>query len=174
MFSTALRNKKIIGVDPSLSQTGLAILKNKELGSYRCIITNKKATFNSRLYFIAVELFEYLEAEKPDIMAIETQYIHVISNSVLKVSEVKGVLEGVYYAYCFRHKLKPEIIEVSPMEAKSAVGVQARLKRNDSKQAVKKMVGLMYSELRKKGIEQDIYDAVSIAVAGQDKYLSPI
>lgn len=159
---------KIIGVDPSLCGTGYAILDNNKLVYYGSVKTKPDQDIKDRYKAIFNEIWGVLNEYKPDIMGMESQYLTgIMSNSILKVVEVAGIIEGGFYAYCDNNKIDKRFLAVSPNEAKSSIGV-GKMNRKESKEAVKKMICLMYKELDKKGITQDVYDAVSIAVFVND------
>jgi len=159
---------KIIGCDPSLTCTGYAILEDDKIICYGSVKTNADQDIKDRYKIIFDEIWGILNEYKPDVMGVESQYLNgIMSNSILKIVEVAGIIEGSFYAYCENNKLDKRFLSVSPNEAKSAIGV-GKLPRKESKEAVKKMICLMYKELDKKGVTQDVYDAVSIAIFTND------
>ena len=162
------KTMKIIGIDPSLTCTGYAVLDNNKLIDYGSIKTKPDQELRDRYKIIFKIIWDVVNEYKPDAMGIESQYLCGInSNSILKVVEVAGIIEGLFYTYCEISDKAKRIMLVSPSQAKSAVGV-GKMKRKESKEAVKKMVSLMYKEVDKKGITQDVYDAISIAVFVND------
>jgi len=159
---------KVLGIDPSLTSTGFAILDNGKLVHYGSVATNTKLEMMDRHIIIYNTIWNVVEVYKPDVIGIESQYLCGInSNAILKVVEVAGIIEGLYYAYCQINSKDKRILSVAPSGAKSAVGV-GKMKRAESKKAVKKMVSLMFKEVDKKGIAQDVYDAIAIAVCTND------
>jgi len=159
---------KVLGIDPSLTSTGFAILDNGKLVYYGSIATDTKLELRDRYVLISNVIWDIMEVHKPDVIGIESQYLCGInSNSILKVVEVAGIIEGLYYAHCYKYDKNKRMLSVAPSGAKSAVGV-GKMKRAESKKAVKKMVSLMFKEVDKKGIAQDVYDAIAIAVCTND------
>ena len=152
----------LIGVDPSFTATGVSLFQNNILKKVHLIKPSKKS--EDRLQDIAMDFQRLLEILKPEAMAIETQYLSIISSSVIKVIEVKGVLEGIFYAYMFRCGREPVIIDVAPSAAKKAVGVHGRLKRGESKKRVAEAVLRLYPDLD--GQSQDVMDSVAIGLEG--------
>jgi Holliday junction resolvasome RuvABC endonuclease subunit len=159
---TIIRNPlKIIAVDPGLSKTGIVILLGQKL-LYKELITLNKDEWG-RLRQIHERIRKITEQFQPDYLAIENQYLGFNAGVAIKLSALRGIIMGAYWGY----NIKGEIVLVSPLEAKSAMGVNTKLKRDESKLAVRKMVELMYPEL--KGEEEDIIDAISIALGGFNK-----
>ncbi len=110
---------------------------------------------------------DILVVTNPDAVAIETQYISFNAMGAIKVVEVRGVLEGLYFAYCFANNKVPSIINVTPTEAKHSVGVIKRLKRKESKSAVKEAVLSRFPQFSLESEKkEDIFDAIAIGLAG--------
>jgi len=153
---------RLLAVDPSLSATGIALFEGKDLNSVYLIKTNKEN--KDRFFEIAWRFTEALEKFKPNTLAIETQYISVRSSSVIKVIEVKGLLEGLFYSYCLKYSINPVVLQIHPNTAKQAVGVKKMYKRKESKIRVKAAVCHIYPQLEKQ--TQDVMDAIAIGIAG--------
>lgn len=164
---------KLLAIDPSLSCTGCVLFEDNNVIKITTIKTKqpKKGQLDTRTISIASAFFDLLKVVNPDVIAIETQYISFNPGSALKVGEVRGVLQGVYFSYCFTNKKPPILIKVHPLEAKNAVGVSNDIKREESKKAVKDAVLNKFPQF-KAGTDkvQDVFDAISIGLAGIFKY----
>jgi Holliday junction resolvasome RuvABC endonuclease subunit len=103
-----------------------------------------------------------------DVIAVELPYIgHIKGNSCLKVAEARGALiSGLIN--CFDPDNLPPVIDITAVEAKKAVGVNTKLKRQDSKKAVRKSIIKMFPSMQTEN--QDVLDAISVAVAGAKKF----
>jgi len=155
----------VLGIDPSLSNTGLSLIINGEIVKVHNINTGKKKTYFEKLKYITYEIFNFCVLIKtPQVIAIETPYIgHFGGNSSLKIAEVRGVIVASLTSF-FRADIFPEFVDVSAVQAKVVLGVSPRLKRVESKEQVKKNVCLNFPKLQE--ASQDIIDATAIAVAG--------
>lgn len=163
----SMTNKlKIMAVDPSLTASGFALMAEDEVKAVYEL--KPKAEGDARLGEIAKIVYGLLIKWQPDILAIETQYIAVRSSSVLRVVEVKGIIEGVYLADCCLQGKKPIIIEVAPTEARKSLGMAGRLNRKEGKLEIKSRIMEKFPFIR--GFAQDIYDAVAIGLTARKKY----
>lgn len=166
MKSTSKALPTIIAVDPSWTSSGVAIFENGELVETRTIKRPKDSKYIKEL--MVCKFFNMIaNLEGPLVLAIETQFIPkgFSSNSVAKVIEAKGIIEGVFL--CLENEYK-SIIEVHPLEAKQSVGIIKRLKRSESKKAVKEAVLKLYP-YPVLIHNQDISDAVAIGHAAIKK-----
>lgn len=156
----------MLAVDPSLTATGVSVFIGGRLEAVALI----KPTGEDKLQQIADQMSELLDRFEPDAIAIETQYLARFGgNSMIKVIEAKGVIEGVYLNHARTRKTSPLIFQVQPSEAKKHVGVIGTHKRKESKELVARMVLAMYPELANKK-SQDIFDSVAIGLFAWQKY----
>jgi len=159
----------VVGVDPSWTSTGVAVFKEGKLVATNVI---KRPKDNNEVKNLIACLFANIIKlyEGPIVLAIESQFIPMgfASNSIAKVIEAKGIIEGVFLA--LRAQDGP-IIEVHPLQAKQAVGIVKQLKRAESKKAVKAAVLKLYPfpDLIP---NQDIADAVAIGHCALRKIMS--
>ena len=156
----------LIAVDPSLTSTGVAVFGEGKI--LETFVIKTKPTQTNRLQRIANEFKDILKKYPCNLMAIETQYLSIRSSSVIRVIEVKGLLEGVFTAVS---EIPVTIIEVTPSEAKKAVNVKngRGVKRAESKELVKRAVREKYPELDFH-VSVDVTDAIAIGTAGFGKY----
>lgn len=160
----------IIGIDPSLTSTGIAILEDRKVIFLQAIKT--KPTDENRMFKIAKEFWSIMcTYNNLDVMAMESQFVFHKSNSVLKIVEVRGIIEGIFFANDLRFNKKEasELIVATPMEVKQTMGVNTKLKSKESKKEMRRMVELEYPDLQKRfgrKITQDEIDAIAIALYG--------
>ena len=159
---------KLMAVDPGLTNTGVSLFDDGRLVGYFCFKTKKPKNIDSDVYDVRyVELVKIFTATikkfLPDTLAIETQYMsRIMSNSTLKVVAVKSLIETLYISYCLENNITPNIISVSPISAKKAIGVSSKYKRKESKEKVKSAVINRYSFLSEE--KQDIFDSIAIGM----------
>lgn len=154
------RSSILMAVDPSLSATGISVFTGGKLTATHLI----KPSGENKICQIAFQALDLLERYRPDALAIETQYLSGFGgNSVIKVIEAKGAIEGAYASYARASKRSPLIFNVQPNQAKKHVGVIGTHKRKESKELVAGLVKAMYPELADSK-SQDIFDAVAIGL----------
>jgi crossover junction endodeoxyribonuclease RuvC len=88
--------KKIIGIDPGLTKTGIGIISvcNNHINFIMSSTIYSKASWDlsDRLSYFYQELTKILEEYQPDIAAIEETFINVNPLSSLKLGHVRGAL----------------------------------------------------------------------------------
>lgn len=87
---------KILGVDPGLTKTGVGVISSHNnclnfVSSYT-IYSKPTQDLADRLNHFHQELSKIIEANKPDIAAIEETFINVNPVSSLKLGHVRGAL----------------------------------------------------------------------------------
>lgn len=169
-------SKTLIAVDPSLTSTGLASFNldtNFFIKGLHTIKTRKpsKGEPDERLEQIALSFERQLCGYTyPAILAIETQYIYgSFGNSILKVAEVVGIIKGVYISWMSKRGLEYQIVNISPTEAKKAIGVKGKHKRAESKKLVMECAA-KYTGMTIR--TQDIADAIAIGIAAKNRLKS--
>lgn len=161
---------RIISIDPSLSNTGIAILDNGILQNCYNIKT-KKPKFDYldiRFQLIAEAFSKILTITNPEVLVIESQYLGCNVHTMAKVIEVKGILKGIYAAYCLQKNLNCQMLDIHPLTAKTAIGVSKKLKREESKLAVREAVCRMFPSFNT--FDENVIDAIAIGVAGEFQF----
>ena len=155
----------IIACDPSIVSSGFAIFKEGYLCATHYIKPKKCDDRLRDLVFKFVKLLGFYEKEYSEIvLAIETQYVHSgFGNSILKVAQVKGIMEGLFL---YKNNMG-KIMDISPSAAKKAIGVKGTLKRAEKKKAMKKAINTLFPLYKIEN--QDIVDAVAVGVAALQK-----
>ncbi len=163
----------VLGIDPSLTNTGLAIFENGQLIKTHKIKTRRptKGDRDDRLEQISLSFMRILSGivcTNKITLAIETQFIFgKFGNCILKVAEVAGLIKGTFISWANRQGIDYDIVPITPLAAKKAVGMRKKLKSVESKKAVLECVRALYPpELIK---TQDIADAVAIGHAALHK-----
>ena len=88
---------KVIGIDPGLAATGVAVLKGTGLSvksfSYGTIKTSPKDKLSDRLNLIYTKLSSLLENEFPDVMVVEDVFsVETFPQSGIMLGKVTGVI----------------------------------------------------------------------------------
>ena len=140
-----------IGIDPSISCTGIAIFEGKRLIKYGTIKTKPSQTTGQRLKFIYDSL-ENLSQATQIIVGMETPFL----GKNIKAFQKLAYIQALIYLWCERHGFK--LHTFSPMEVK--MGVTGR--GNATKEDVAHRVTLLYPAL--KGVSLDVTDAAAVAL----------
>ncbi len=148
----------VVAVDPGFDRFGVAVVvrenyKDSVLFS-DCFQTSKTLTFEARLMQVISEFEKVLDEYHPEILCVESVFMHDNAKSVINVAEIKGAVKLI----CVRRGIK--IVEMTPQKIKLAVtGVG-----NAKKDQVIKMVKLISKHVAKTGLD-DEYDAVASGLA---------
>ena len=146
---------RVIGIDPGLQKTGYAVLEkngNKFVILTSGLITTEKESIAQRLTFIYRKLVEIIDRFSPALLAVESGFYSKNVDSLIKMSEVKGVV-------ILAGSLKGlEVFEYSPAIVKKAIVGRG----NATKEQVRFMVEQITKEKIQKGF--DVSDAVAIAL----------
>ncbi len=159
----------ILAVDPGIASIGLSVFQDNNLESLYCIKTKKvkKNAEDNRRSEVVVAFNAILKKVQPDVLIIESQYLHFNVKAMSVVVEMKGLFKGLFIVNCLSLGKHPKMLEIHPMEAKSAVGLKKTLKSVESKIAVKEAVCARYPDLVKQN--EDAIDSVAIGLAGIGK-----
>ncbi len=148
--------KKIIGIDPGLTKTGVGIISSHNnclsfVSSYT-IYSKPSQDLADRLNHFHEELSKIIELNKPDIAAIEETFININPLSSLKLGHVRGALMLTLGL----HKLKVHEFSTTAIK-KSITGVG----RADKKQ-IQMMVKVLLPKSNFK--TEDEADALATAI----------
>lgn len=151
---------RVIGVDPGYDRLGVAVLEYNENGKETvifstCILTDKKATLNERLFTVGTEFKSILETHHPDALAIETLFFNQNQKTAIGVAAARGII--IFLAQA----ANCEVFEFGPQEVKVAITGYGK----SDKQAVTEMVFRLVANVPEKALD-DEYDAIAVAVAG--------
>lgn len=146
---------RVIGIDPGLQKTGYAIVE-KEGNTFSVIasgvVKTPRASTGKKLLHIHRELASLIDIHKPTHCAIEAGFYSKNVDSLVKMSQVKGV---AMLAAALRDI---EIFEYSPRTIKSAIAGRGS--------ATKDQVRFMVEQMLRTKIEgaYDISDALAVAI----------
>jgi crossover junction endodeoxyribonuclease RuvC len=148
---------RIIGIDPGFDRLGIAIIEKTSqteiLVFSTCIVTNKKDSFEKRLFQIAQELEKIVEVHKPHELAIETLFFTTNQKTAITVAEVRGVC--IYLAE--KHGVR--LFEYSPPQVKLAIAGHGKASKDD----ILHMVPRILKQPIKLGTLDDEVDAMALA-----------
>jgi Holliday junction resolvasome RuvABC endonuclease subunit len=142
----------IVGIDPSLTHTGVAFCSKNSDGSV-CI--HGKTHGITRIDGIVSEVSFFLANMSPDLVVIEGPSYGSVSSAIFELGELCGVLQK----YFFDHNI-PYIIP-SPSEAKKVAAGSG----NADKSAIKKAVVQLYN--LPDNLKEHEYDAYSLVYYGE-------
>jgi len=148
----------ILGIDPGFDRFGVSVLKkenNKESLIFSdCLITNKKESFDTRLFQIGNDLEKIIKKYKPNHLSIEKLFLSSNKTTAMRVSEIRGIC--IYLA----KKYNIDIFEYSPPEIKLAITGYGKASKED----ISHMVALILKLDKKDKKIDDEYDAIAIAL----------
>ena len=147
---------KIISIDPGYERLGIAVFEDGKLLFSECFKTSAALEFSKRILLIGIHLQEIIDQHKPTVFTIENLFLNTNHKTVMKVSEVRGVL--IYVAEI--NKLK--IHEFTPLQIKAAITGSGR----SDKLAVEKMIKILLPDIAKMERRvDDEYDAIACGLA---------
>ena len=146
----------ILGIDPGTRITGYGIIKSKgslyQALDYGCIRPPANRKLTDRYLVIFQGICTLIDTHKPDILVVETQYVHKNVQSAIKLGMARGI------AIIAAKKAGLTVVEYSPTKSKLAVVGNGRA----SKQQVQ---GMIKTILNLKNIPpEDAADALSLAI----------
>ena len=85
----------ILGIDPGTCVTGYGIIsytsKEQKALDFGCIRPPAKTILSKRYLIIFEGLSSLIQAHKPDVVSIETQFVHKNPNSAIKLGMARGM-----------------------------------------------------------------------------------
>lgn len=148
---------KIVGIDPGLSQTGIAILSEEEKSTKLSWEMLKHKKGKGRLYKYFKSLAGLFETEKPDKIVIESVFRGPNPQTLIKLAELRGIylllaqMGGVPY------------FEFTPREIKQSVTGSGASSKRQVNYMVKKILGI------NEKIPLDISDAFAAIICYLNK-----
>lgn len=147
----------IIGIDPGTQITGYGVIQVKGHAfhaiDYGCVRPPPHLKLTDRYLILFNALEELLEKYRPDVLAVETQYVHKNVQSAIKL----GMARGAAIIAAKRKGL--QVHEYAPSKAKLAVVGNGKA----SKQQVQGMVKLLLN-LKEVPKPEDAADALALAI----------
>lgn len=147
----------ILGIDPGTQITGFGIIRiqspKPQVLDYGCIRPPAKLSCYERYLIIFNGIEALLEKYKPDVLAIESQFVYRNAQTAMKL----GIARGMALLAATRKQIP--IFEYAPTKAKLAVVGTGTA----SKQQVQRMIQLLLN-LPKPPTPEDAADALAIAL----------
>ena len=148
---------KILGIDPGLSQTGIAILSEKNDDTKLSWEILKHKICDDRLHKYFKSLSKLIKREKPDQIVIESIFRGPNIQTLIKIAEIRGV-----YLLLSQMEGLP-IREFSPREIKQSVTGSGASSKEQVRYMVKKILGI------KEEIPFDVSDAFGAIICYLNK-----
>ncbi len=130
----------IIGIDPGTVVTGYGIIKIEgntlTLIDFGCIRPPAAKKITDRYLIISNGVDELLERHEPDVLVVETQYVHKNVQSALKL----GMARGIVLVAAKRRGLI--VYEYAPTKAKRAVVGNGRASKYQVQRMVQHLLNL--------------------------------
>lgn len=83
---------RIMGIDGSLSNTGIAITDNKNVIEILSVSTDPKDNIEDRIYLLVVNIKELIDKHKPEIIVIEDVFMYMNGKTVIDLARLNGAL----------------------------------------------------------------------------------
>ncbi len=109
---------RILGIDPGSRTTGFGVLDYSDRQAHYVAsgsVSSVKGDFPARLRCIFEAVHDIVQDYQPDVMAIESIFVHKNPSSALKLGHARSA------ALCASFSLDIEICEYAPREIKQAV-----------------------------------------------------
>ncbi len=146
---------RVIGIDPGLQRTGFAIVEKagSKFSVINCgVLKIPKSSIEKRLLLIHEQLAELIDTHAPEHFAIEAGFYSKNVDSLVKMSQVKGV---AILAAALRNI---KVFEYSPTTIKSAVVGRGSASKAQVRFMVEQMLGMKIDG------SFDISDALAVAI----------
>ena len=153
--------KKILGIDPALSTTGIAIIERSYTDELIYFDEIKTKPNTKRFKYIFNAIIEVINNYKPNICIIERSYV----NSNPFTSLLLGSVRGVILAACEINDI--DYIEMPPTKIRSIIFNTIKIEKKNSIDYV--LANFNNKDLNLK-ITHNIADAIITALAYQDIY----
>jgi len=149
----------ILGIDPSYTATGYAIIKKtgqqQQLIAYGQLKLPATQTMPERIGLFYNSIISIIQQCQVTHICLETPFLGQNAQTFLKLGYLRGTLQLI----CFQHKL--HIIEFSPREIKQTVTGYG----NAPKDQVSRVIHMLFPTLTHQK-SFDISDAIAIALCG--------
>ena len=147
----------ILGIDPGTLITGYGLIKIEHDGyralDYGCIRPPLKMKLTDRYLIIHNAIDELLAKHQPDVLVVESQYVHKNVQSAIKLGMARGVI------LIAAKKRGIAVFEYYPTQAKLAVSGSGKA----SKSQVQRMVQMLL-KLPTLPQPEDAADALALAI----------
>lgn len=110
--------RRILGIDPGSRKTGFGVLDfagDDPTYVASGVVSSAEGTFPDRLRRIFTAVGEIVEEYRPDVVAIESVFMHKNAGSALKLGQARSA------ALCATFGFEMEVHEYAPREIKQAI-----------------------------------------------------
>ncbi|MEC9415998.1 MAG: crossover junction endodeoxyribonuclease RuvC [Pseudomonadota bacterium] len=148
-------NQRVLGIDPGSRLTGFGLIdiKNNQPSYITSgIIKSQKGNFPVRLKTIYQSVLKLIQKYNPNIMVIESVFVHKSAGSALKLGHARAA------ALCASFNSEVEIFEYAPREIKKAVVGNGAASKEQVQHMVVSLLGLDASPA------EDAADAIAAAL----------
>ena len=83
---------RIMGIDGSLSNTGIAVVNNKKVIEMLSVSTNPKDEIEDRIYLLVVNIKELIDKHKPEIVIVEDVFMYINGKTVINLARLNGAI----------------------------------------------------------------------------------
>lgn len=156
----------VLGIDPSLSSTGYAVIENRKIIASGKIQTNpSNGDTDTRIQLIIKELIITAGLHNIDAVMMEDGFSGVNIGGSLKLAELRGAI--IFY---FKYN-GIKIVHKQPKEIRKILGLKGNAKKEEVALALQNMYPNLknevgeYSDKANKNKTSDIYDAISIGLS---------
>ena len=81
-----------MGIDGSLSNTGIAVVDNKNVIEILSVSTDPKDEIEERIYQSTVEIRKIIDKYKPEIIVIEDVFMYINGKTVINLARLNGAI----------------------------------------------------------------------------------
>ncbi len=157
--------RRTLGIDPGSRATGYGVIES-EGGNHTFVVcgvirTSSKLSFPERLKEIYTGVCEVIEAQKPDVAAVEDVFVSVNPRSALKLGHARGVA----MLAAIEHGLP--VYEYTPTNVKQSIAGYGQAGKEQVQQMVRVLLQLSSSP------SQDAADALAVAICHANQSFYP-
>jgi crossover junction endodeoxyribonuclease RuvC len=131
--------QRILGIDPGSRLTGFGVLDSRQDSATYVAsgaVNTIEGAFNDRLKRIFQSICEIVTEYRPDVVAIESVFVHKNANSALKLGHARSA------AICATFEFDIEVFEYAPREIKQAVVGKGSATKEQVQHMVRAMLDL--------------------------------
>ena len=133
------RKRRILGIDPGSRVTGFGVLDfDGDQPSYVACgtVSSADGSFPERLRQIFTSVSEIVTEYRPDVVAIESVFMHKNASSALKLGHARSA------ALCATFEFDVEVFEYAPREVKQAIVGTGAASKEQVQHMVVSLLGL--------------------------------
>jgi len=146
----------VLGIDPGTAITGYGIIQEErnrpQALDYGCIRPPSSKKLSDRYWIIFSALCGLIEKHRPDMVVVETQYVHKNVASAMKLGMARG---GVIIA---AKQFGLPVMEYAPAKAKLAVTGNGQASKKQVQEMIRRLLNLS------KAPPSDAADALALAL----------